>query len=189
VSPADRVRRARIAWRLAGLPVRLTVLVAAAAAGGVLAVLALSANDRIDSTAASLIVAIVVGITTVWQQRQVQRRQHTIALLSAMQTDRLADADEWMAQRIAAGRAVADEGLTDREHAHVMVLLDYYEFLAVLAMRGLVDVPLLLDLRGGAMGRCYRLCEAYITTRRASVSPGLYACLDIFTGAYTRRGA
>jgi hypothetical protein len=170
------------AWRRAGVPVRLAVLVVGAALVGVLAVLALSANTRIGAEPAAVLVAVVVGVATVWQQRQVQRRQHTITLLSALQTGRLADADEWMARRIATGPPVGPD-LLDREHSHVLGLLDYYEFLAALAQRGLVDGPLLRDLRGGAMARCWTTCRPYVEDRRAVVAPTLYACLDEFTRA------
>lgn len=182
----DRTRRLRFSWRLASLPVRMAVLAAAAAALGLGAVLVLTANTRIDATSASVLVAVVAGSATVLQQRTVQRRTHTITLITALQNGRLAQADDWMALRIATGRPVGPD-LTAAEQPLAMGLLDYYEFLAVLAQRGLIDVPLLLDLRGGAMTRCYRLCHGYVADRRRTVSPGLYSSLEAFATAYARR--
>lgn len=186
MSGSDRLRQARVAWRLASLPLRMAILVSLAAVCGVGAVLALTANFSIDAAAASVLVAIAAGTATVLQQRQVQRRTHTITLITALQSGRLAEADDWVASRIATGRPVGTD-LPDAERSHVMALLDYYEFLAVLAQRGLVDVPLLLDLRGGAMTRCFRLCHDYVEDRRSRVSPTLYACLEVFADAYARR--
>ena len=57
----------------------------------------------------------------------------------------------------------------------------------MLAQRGLVDVPLLLDLRGGTMTRCFRLCCGYVTDRRHTIYPGLYSGLEVLTDTYARR--
>jgi hypothetical protein len=53
----------------------------------------------------------------------------------------------------------------------------------------MIDVPLLMDLRGGAMTRCYRLCDAYIADRRENVWPHLYGGLELFVTAHARRQA
>jgi hypothetical protein len=174
-------------WRLTGLPIRLAVQAGAATVIGVISFAVLSTIDFIDATAASVLVAVFFGVFTVLQQRQSQRRQHTVELITAFQTaEQLCAADRWMARRITAGEPVGTTLSADDE-AHVIVMLDYYEFLAVLAQRGMIDVALLMDLRGGAMTRCYRLCEAYIADRREHVWSNLYHGLDIFVTAHTRR--
>ena len=186
MSTHDRLRRVRVTWRLASLPLRMAVTVTAAAALGLAAVLILIRNTTISATSASVLVAVAAGMATVLQQRQVQRRTDTITLITALQNGRLAEADDWMAQRITAAAPVGPD-LTATEHTHVMALLGYYEFLAVLAQRGLVDVPLLLDLRGGTMTRCFRLCRSYVTDRRHTIHLGLYSGLEVLTDTYARR--
>jgi hypothetical protein len=186
---AGRLRRAQLRWRLTGLPLRLAIQAAAGAAIGIAVFAVLRTNDTIDATAASVLVAVFFGIFTVFQQRQAQRRQHTVELITAFQTsDQLSAADKWMVERITNARPVEVDVSPDDE-GHVVVLLDYYEFLAVLAQRGMVDVPLLMDLRGGAMARCFRMCETYIDDRRLRVRTSLYFGLDMFVAAYTRRAA
>ena len=184
---ASWLRRALLRWRVQNLAVRVGVQALAGAAIGFAAFRVLLSNSAVDATAASVLVAVFFGLFTVLQQRQSQRRQHTVELITAFQTaEELCAADRWMAERIAA----AEPGGADLEPAeagHVMVLLDYYEFLAVLAQRGMVDVTLLMDLRGGAMSRCYAICEEYLADRRARVFAGLYVGLGVFVTTYSRR--
>lgn len=91
-----------------------------------------------------------------------------------------------MARRILTRQAVGPD-IPTADEAYIITLLDYYDFLAGLAQRGLVDVPLLLAMRSAAITRCYRICETYMADRRARVWPGLYACTQMFTEAYARR--
>ncbi len=178
--------RMQMRWRLAGAQVRLLALAAAAASFVLAAFAVLRLGVAVDATAASVLVAVVFGLAAVYQNRQSQRRQHTVGLIAAFTAEDLCLADGWMASRIRTGSAV-EADVPAAQEAHVRVLLDYYEFLAVLARRGLVDVPLLLDLRGGAMSRCLELCRPYVQDRRTSVDPGLYACTEMLVGEYARR--
>lgn len=181
------VQQLQLRWRMAGRPVRVTVLSVAVIVVVLLGFLALTASSRINPTAASILVAVILGVATVFQQRQIQRRQHTVKLLTSFQSsERLAAADAWMAERIRLGRPVpTDIGADD--DARVIMLLDFYEFVANLAQRGMVDIPLLLDLRGGAMTRGFHTCHDYILDRRVKVAPDLYRCLEVFAGVYLRR--
>jgi hypothetical protein len=186
---ASWLRRAVLRWRVQHLAVRLAVQAAVGALIGFAAFRLLISSSTIDATAASVLVAVFFGIFTVLQQRQSQRRQHTVELITAFQTaEELCAADRWMAERIAGAEPVGPD-LEPAAAGHVMVLLDYYEFLAVLAQRGMVDVPLLMDLRGGAMARCYAICDAYLADRRARVFAGLYVGLGVFVATYNRRVA
>lgn len=178
---------ATLRWRLARPSIRIPVLAVCVAALTIGAFAALTASTEIDATAASVLVAVVFGVATVLQERQTQRRQHTIALIAVFQSaDALSAADAWTAERITSGRPVGPDLPAD-ELTHVVALLDYYEFLAVLAQRGLIDVPLLLELRGGAMARSFSICHSYIEDRRSRVWQGLYGCLELFSGLYARR--
>lgn len=178
-----RVRLIRFRWRLVNQPLRLTIQTAAAAAAGSAIFVVLQANNAIDATAASLIVAAVFGSATVLQHRQAQRQQYTVDLIAAFQTtEQLAAADTWMAGRIANNVAVTAD-ISASDEPFVIAMLDYYEFLALLSEQGLVDVSIILNLRGGTMTRCYHLCRGYIQDRRDRVGPELYRRLEIFTEA------
>jgi hypothetical protein len=180
---ATWLHRQEVRWRLAKTPLRVAAQGIAVAALAVAVFLFLRTSGDINETAASILVAVVFGAVTVFQQRQAQRRQHTVGLLTAFQSaDQLAAADIWMATRISRGQEVgADIGRADERH--VITMLDYYEFLAVLALRGLVDTPLLVRLRGGTMSRCFYLCRGYIEDRRRHAGPEIYRCLEEFAAA------
>ncbi|MFC6021101.1 hypothetical protein ACFP2T_33625 [Plantactinospora solaniradicis] len=184
---ARTLRRERVRWRLSRKPLRLVVQGVGLAALALTGFTFLRTSGEINETAASILVAVVFGAVTVLQQRQSQRRQHTVGLMTAFQSaERLSTADVWMAGRITSGRTV-DADLAPDDERHVIPLLDYYEFLAVLAVRGLVDVPLLLNLRGGTMTRCFDLCRGYIEDRRIRAGAEVYQALEMLAAEYRRR--
>jgi len=184
---SNSFRLAQVRWRLAGQPVRLVVTAVGIGALALTAFAGLSATGKIDLTAASVLVAVVFGVVTIRQQQQSQRRQHTVDLITAfLNTDRLSAADAWIADRILTGRPITGD-IPVAERSYVISMLDYYEFLAVLAQRGLVGVPLLIDLVGGSMTRCFNICRSYIEHRRTCDFPGLYSGLEFFVGVYLRR--
>jgi len=186
-SLAGSLRRERMRWRLSRKPLRLVVQGICLAALALAGFAFLRTSGEINETAASVLVAVVFGAVTVLQQRQSQRRQHTVGLLNAFQSaERLSSADVWMASRITSGRAVGAD-LAEDDERYVIPLLDYYEFLAVLAVRGLVDVPLLLNLRGGTMTRCFDLCRGYIDDRRGRAGAEIYQALELLAAEYRRR--
>lgn len=179
--------RWRIRWRLASPPLRLLAQAVVAALAAVGGFAFLNISDKIDETAASVLVAVVFGVATVLQLRQAQRRQHTVDLLTNFQsTDSLFAADMWMAERIASHRQI-EVDVASEDARHVMAILDYYEFLSSLAIRGLVDTPLLLATRGGTMTRCLDICQAYIADRRAEVGDELYWSFEVFVEEHSRR--
>ena len=181
-----RSRQLRLRWHLAGPLFRLLAQAGVVAVAAVVGFAFLSIGNVINETAASVLVAVVFGVATVLQLRQAQRRQYTVGLLMNLQsTLTLSAADLWMAQRIAAHREIDDE-VPAEDMQHVIALLDYYEFLSALAFRGFVEIPLVIDLRGGAMTRCYDLCRSYITKCRAEIGSELYVGLETFVDEYAR---
>jgi hypothetical protein len=182
----NRLSRIRLRWHLASPLFRLLTQAGVVAVAAVVGFAFLSIGNAINETAASVLVAVVFGVATVLQLRQAQRRQYTVGLLMNLQsTLTLSAADMWMAQRIASHREIDDEVSTG-DMQHVIALLDYYEFLSVLAFRGFVEIPLLISLRGGAMTRCYDLCHSYITTCRSEIGSELYIGLETFVDEYAR---
>lgn len=71
-----------------------------------------------------------------------------------------------------------------RRRHHVVAMLDYYEFLPSLALRGYVDVRMLLGLRGSAMSRCFECCRGYIDHRREHVGDELYRSVQVLVREY-----
>lgn len=181
------VRRAQVRWRLTNPVLRVVVQGGVVAGLAVAAFSFLSSGNEVNETAASVLVAVVFGVATVLQLRQSQRRQHTVELITAFQSsEMLSAADTWMATRISTHRPI-EVDVPAGDERYVIAMLDYYEFLSSLALRGLVDVPLLLSLRGGPMTRCRDLCRAYVDDRRASVGGELYRSFGLFVAEYTRR--
>ncbi|GAB3983923.1 DUF4760 domain-containing protein [Plantactinospora veratri] len=181
------LRRVQMRWRLARRPLRLVVQAVGLAALVMAGFTFLRTSGEINETAASILVAVVFGAMTVLQQRQSQRRQYTVGLITAFQSaEPLCQADVWMARRISGHQPVGAD-LTGDDEERVLPLLDYYEFLAVLAVRGLVDVPLLLNLRGGTMTRCFELCRGYIEDRRSLAGREIYQALELLATEYRRR--
>jgi hypothetical protein len=179
--------RERIRWRLARKPLRLATQGGGVALPALGTFIFLRNSGQVNETAASVLVAVVFGVVTVLQQRQAQRRQHTVGLITAFQTaDRLCAADVWMGSRISR-RIPVDADVPAADEPHVITMLDYYEFLAVLALRGVVDTRLLVNLRGGTMSRCFRLCRDYVDDRRQRSGRELYQALEAFTDEYVRR--
>ncbi|MGH3905484.1 MAG: DUF4760 domain-containing protein [Pseudonocardiaceae bacterium] len=184
---ASWIRRQQGRWWLSGKPLWIIAQGIGVAALATAVFIFLRASGDINETAASVLVAVVFGVVTFRQQRQAQRRQHTVGLITAFQTAQtLSAADVWMASRISSERKV-DVDIAESDECHVIAILDYYEFLAVLALRGIVDTTLLISLRGGTMTRCFHLCHAYIEDRRVRVGAELYESLEIFATEYARR--
>jgi hypothetical protein len=182
----NRIRRVRLRWHLSRPPFRLLAQAGMVAVAALAGFAVLSIGDAITETAASVLVAVVFGAATVLQLRQSQRRQYTVGLLTNLQsTDTLSAADMWMAQRIASHQQVDDDVSTEDMRC-VIALLDYYEFLSTLALRGFIDIPLLMNLRGGTMTRCYDICDTYITTCRSDIGAELYAGFETFVDEYAR---
>jgi hypothetical protein len=152
----------------------------------------LRAGVEIEATAASVLVAIVFGVATVALQRQAQRRQATVGLVSLLVSDdRIAPAETWLADRALRGQLITEEIVgSPADRQRVAAVLDYYEMLSVLARRGLVDVGIVIDLAGGGMTWAFHQCRPYIDYRRANDSPWLYSDLESFVLVYERkRGA
>jgi hypothetical protein len=184
--PQLRLRRTRLRWYLVSPVLRLAIQAVMVAAAALAGFAFLSIGNAINETAASILVAVVFGVATVLQLRQSQRRQYTVTLLTNLQsTETLWAADMWMAQRIASHRPI-DADVPADDMRHVISLLDYYEFLASLALRGSIEIPLLMNLRGGTMSRCYDLCRDYITDCRAHIGAELYISFDTFVDEYVR---
>lgn len=123
----------------------------------------------LDATELSLIFGFGAGFAVYVQRSAVERRAHTIELLKALSTSQvLSPADTWMAERIADGHLPEVRSLSDDERGRLVTLLDYYEFLCVLAAQEVLDRKVLLAMRGAAMASAFELTRHYIVARRVA---------------------
>lgn len=184
---ASSIRHALIQWRLANPAIR-TILIGIGTTGLALGIFgAVNAIDVINATAASVLVAVVFGVVTIFQQRQSQRRQHTVDLLTEfLSADRISTATAWLADRRITQKPVTKE-ISASERSHVIAAFDYYELIATLALRGLVDVRIVVDLAGASMARDYESCRSYIEHRRVTDAPNLYREIEVFLARYSLR--
>jgi hypothetical protein len=173
-------------WQIANPALRIMVIVIGTL-GIVLGIFgALNTIETINATAASILVATIFGVVTIFQQRQSQRRQYTVDLLTTFVSgDRVSSATAWLADRGINNKPITGKVSSD-ERSRVSAALDYYELVAALALRGRVDVPIVLDLIGSSMVRHFELCRSYIYHRRATDAPYLYSDLELFLTEYRR---
>lgn len=158
---------------------RILAAALASVAALVIILAALRADER-NLTAMSVAVAIVFGAVTSVQNARMQRRDHTIALLSAFSTaEPLAASDAQVARLLATEEFV--DGTIDAEVDHHLIhVLDYYEFICGAALRRHIDAATVVALRGGAMAVTYDACQPYIRDRRGRFGPALYASFETF---------
>jgi hypothetical protein len=97
---ANNVRRASIRWRLANSMLRTIVITIGTGVIVLGSFGVLNAIEVINATAASVLVAVVFGVITIFQQRQSQRRQYTVDLLTVFFSgERISSATAWLAHR------------------------------------------------------------------------------------------
>jgi hypothetical protein len=178
------LQHAPIRWRVAN-PTLRTLVIAIATAGVVLGIFGvLNAIGTINATAASILVAVVFGISTIFQQRQSQRRQYTVDLLTEfVSSDRVSSAAAWLADRRINSRPVTEK-VSAQERGQVSAALDYYELIASLALRGQVDVPMVLEIIGSSLIRNFEVCRPYVDHRRATDAPYIYSDIEVFLRDY-----
>jgi hypothetical protein len=115
----------------------------------------------------SLGIAIFTFLRTTKTNRRHALRQHTIDVLSMINQDgpvmrsQLAIADWHRTDRV-----ILDDNLSLDDDQAVIAVLDYYDFVSAMALKGDLDVDAIVTLLGGRMlATCERL-EAYIQMRR-----------------------
>lgn len=168
---ARQLRRWWSLWPLVALVASLALAAA---------VIAVRDRTPLDATELSLIFGFGAGFAVYVQRAAVERRAHTIELLTALSTSQvLSPADLWMAERIADGHLPPLADLDTTERGHLVTLLDYYEFLCVLAAQEVLDRKVLLAMRGSAMASAYTLTRSYVVARRvATGNDALYVHLE-----------
>lgn len=114
-------------------------------------------------TAISIFVALVTWLVSHRSDIKAQRVAYTANVLSALSTnDRLAESSFQVTKLINGGARVSMRDLDPGIEAHVVDILDYYEFLCDLYIKRVVDRRTILQLRGRLMRRTWNVCETYI---------------------------
>jgi uncharacterized protein DUF4760 len=129
---------------------------------------------------------VVFGVATIFQQRQSQRREHTVQLLTeVLATGHVAAGIAWIADRQMNNEPIPEQMSTEERH-HVRAALNYYELISALALRGQVDVRIVRHLIGSSMIRNFDACRSYIDYRRNTNAPKIYSDTELFLAEYCR---
>jgi hypothetical protein len=162
-------------------------IITAAIFGIVLAAFTLvNTINALNATAASVLVAVAFGVATIFQQRQSQRREHTVNLLAELiSAGHVGAGIAWVADRQMNNEPVTEK-ITAEERRHVRAALNYYELISALALRGHVDVRVVRDIAGSSMSRNFNICRPYIDYRRGTTAPLLYSDTELFLAEYCR---
>src|SRR5690349_5343209 len=129
-SIAKRTRHATVQWRVLNSAAR-TIIVTVGIFGIVLAVYGVfNSLSATNATAASVLVAVVFGVATIFQQRQSQRREHTVHLLTEiLGTGHVSAGIAWIVDRQINNEPITGQMSAEERH-HIRVALDYYEVIS-----------------------------------------------------------
>lgn len=133
-------------------------------------------------TVGSVVVALVVFAAGYVERMRVEKRRSTITLLHSIYANSaLEQARTRVARMIVERDSPSSSTISPEDDRAVTQILDFYEFLARLAICGHIDQRLVVDIRGGAMRATYTLLEEYIVERRQRLHrPKLYQFLEKF---------
>jgi len=173
-------------WRIFN-PAARTAITTVGVFGAVLTAFTLvNTINALNATAASVLVAVTFGVATIFQQRQSQRREHTVSLLTELiSAGHVGAGIGWVADRQMNNEPITEK-ISAEERRHVRVALNYYELVSALALRGQVDVRVVRDIAGSSMTRNFDICRPYIDYRRGSTAPLLYTETELFLAEYCR---
>ena len=130
----------------------------------------------------SLVIAVSTFILTTVSNRRHAIRQHTIDVLSIVNQDgpvmrsQLVIAD-WNRT----DRQISDDDLSLEDDRVVIAVLDYYDFVSAMALKGELDVDAIVTLLGGRMLATTERLQTYIQKRRERLHRArLYEPLQTF---------
>lgn len=133
-------------------------------------------------------VSVIIGAATWWVSHRREQRQsrisHTADLIANISTsERLADASYAVTALINSRRSLALADIDPELERHVVTMLDYYEYIAELCMRGVVDKPTIVSLRGNLMQRTWAVCSGYVADTRDRQQRLVYIEFERFVAA------
>ncbi|HEX2191481.1 MAG TPA: DUF4760 domain-containing protein [Longimicrobiaceae bacterium] len=135
--------------------------------------------------AVSIVVSVLIAVWSVLathrKDRSVQQIAHTANILANLSTsERLAESSYQLTRLINAGATVSMSGIDPATEAHVVDVLDYYEFLCDLYENGIVNRGTVREIRGQLMKRTWTICEPYIMETRELQGRRVYSGLERF---------
>lgn len=116
------------------------------------------------ATPLSIIIAIILGVLTLWQDRRLARRSHTLDVLLARFSGNELSTHLRALSKWELGAKKLPDG--SKDVFEIREALNLYEFIAAAARQGILDTPLIYETRGGAMMRTFDLFYPYIKKRR-----------------------
>jgi hypothetical protein len=136
------------------------------------------------ATAASVLIGAVTWLVSHRREQGQARISHTADLIANISTsERLADANYSVTTLINSGGRPALADIEPELELHVVTMLDYYEYIAELCMRGVVDKPTVVSLRGNLMRRTWDACSRYIADTRERQRRLVYIEFERFVAA------
>jgi hypothetical protein len=135
----------------------------------------------------TVVFATATWAVTEWRNRKAQRTSHTADVLAALSTsERLAESSYQVTRLINAGARVSLSGIDPKTEAHVVDILDYYEFLCDLYASGPLSRKTITEVRGQLMKRTWDVCEPYIMETRAVQGRKVYSAFQGFVEELSR---
>lgn len=132
-------------------------------------------------TALSIFVATLTWLLTYLRDRHVKQIEHTVDIIASLSTsERLAESTFQVTKLINSKTEVSPEEIDPKIEAHVVDILDYYEFLSELYFAGVLNKETVENLRGRLMKRTWHICEPYIMKTREAQHRTVYSCFEKF---------
>lgn len=119
------------------------------------------------------------------------KRQNTVHVLTQIfSTEALSAANAKLAQinlDVQRGNYTLDGNVPEEIDKHIIVMLDFYEFISHGAIYGTLSAKTIKYQRGGTMRTTFQACEKYITERRELLErPNLYHSYEVFIKKYVK---
>jgi hypothetical protein len=114
-------------------------------------------------TTCSILIALLTWHISHRRDRRAKRVEYTAEVISALSTsERLAESSFIVTKLINGGARLSMDNIDRETEAHVVDILDYYEFLCDLYAKDVVDRKTIVQLRGRLMRRTWQVCAPYI---------------------------
>lgn len=139
-------------------------------------------------TSASIFIAVLIYVIGSFERRAFEKRQNTVKLISKFHDagpvqEALAQLVQWKREK----RVFPDDKVSPEEDGVIIVILDYYDFLAASTIKRDVSRTSVLQYVAGAMIADYRMLEGYVAARRIALKrPKLYASFESFVRRFEK---
>lgn len=134
------------------------------------------AHSEALATLLSVMVAIAAGWSGFAVSQRRQRRQHTVSIVLSLITNlHLMSANNLLNMRIGENRPIRRDELSAEELFDVLMILSFYEFLAIAYFKKELDRSIIHEQRRSGIRDGFRVLSEFIEERRMTLRrPRLY---------------